>query len=210
MLVIVHCVFDKLEDLDKFILHSSLSPANAGPLNRGLDFLNEVAFTTQASGDVEERCLDGTRTEIIDAIVSWAVHAESPDAKERIGRMQPRSSAQVLWLCGVAGSGKSRISRSVAAVLQKLQRLGSFYCCDYTYRASLNPGNLFSTIAQHLADHDPPRKQHLDMILLPQLRMTRLSAPPRSADRSTRYHCCTFDWAYCWRYCTILNVSQMH
>jgi hypothetical protein len=70
-------------------------------------------------------------------------------------------SARVLWLCGVAGSGKSRISRSVAARLQRLERLGSLYCCDYKNRETLNPGTLFSTIARHLADRDPLRKQRL-------------------------------------------------
>ena len=77
-----------------------------------------------------------------------------------MGRL-PRLSARVLWLCGVAGSGKSRISRSVAARLQELQRLGSLYCCDYRNRETLNPSSLFSTIARHLADRDPLRKQRL-------------------------------------------------
>jgi hypothetical protein len=61
----------------------------------------------------------------------------------------------------VAGSGKSRISRSVAARLKNLQRLGSLYCCDHKNRETVNPGSLFSTIARHLADRDPLRKQHL-------------------------------------------------
>ena len=73
----------------------------------------------------------------------------------------PKLSARVLWLCGVAGSGKSRISRSVAARLRRLERLGSLYCCDYKNRVTLNPSSLFSTIARHLADSDPLRKQHL-------------------------------------------------
>jgi hypothetical protein len=73
----------------------------------------------------------------------------------------PKLSARILWLCGVAGSGKSRISRSVAARLQRLQRLGSLYCCDYKNRETLNPASLFSTIARHLADRDPLRKQRL-------------------------------------------------
>jgi hypothetical protein len=116
-----------------------------------------MVFASQAFGDLEEGCLDGTRTEIIDTVVRWAAHADSPDIKGQIGKV-PKSSA---WLCGVAGSGKSRISRSVAARLQKLQRLGSLFCCDYKNRETLNPSSLFSTIALHLADHDPPRKQHL-------------------------------------------------
>ncbi len=73
----------------------------------------------------------------------------------------PKLSARVLWLCGVAGSGKSRISRSVAARLDGLQRLGSLYCCNYKNRETLNPRSLFSTIALHLADRDTLRKQRL-------------------------------------------------
>src|SRR6266852_1335404 len=119
-----------------------------------------MEFARQAFGDVQERCLDGTRTEIIDTIMRWALHADSPEGKEQIGKV-PKLSARVLWLCGVAGSGKSRISRSIATRLRELQRLGSLYCCDYRNRATLNPESLFSTIAQHLASHDPLRRQHL-------------------------------------------------
>ena len=110
--------------------------------------------------DPGKRCLGGTRTEIIEAILQWATHAVSPDTKDQIGGV-PKLSARVLWLCGVAGSGKSRISRSVAARLHKLQRLGSLYCCDYKNRETLNTRSLFSTIARHLADRDPLRKQRL-------------------------------------------------
>ena len=111
-----------------------------------------MVFASRAFGNVRERCLDG---EIVDAIMRWALHADCADEKEQIGEV-PNQSARVLWLCGVAGAGKSG---SIAARLQDLQRLGSLYCCDYRNRASLNPGSLFSTIAQHLADRDPLRKQ---------------------------------------------------
>ena len=121
-----------------------------------------MEFASQALGDVgeEARCLDGTRTEIIDTIMGWALHADYSDGDDHIGEV-PKLSTRVLWLCGVAGSGKSRISRSIAARLRDLGRLGSLYCCDYSNRATLNPGSLFSTIAQHLASHDPLRKRRL-------------------------------------------------
>jgi len=125
--------------------------------------LSEINFAMKAYGDVDDpktQCLNGTRTEIIESILRWAVHANCPDPKEEVGRV-PKPGARVLWLCGVAGSGKSRISRSVAARLDKLQRLGSLYCCDYKNRETLNPGSLFSTIARHLADQDELRKLHL-------------------------------------------------
>ena len=47
-----------------------------------------------------------------------------------------------------------KISCLVTARLQMLQHLGSLYTCDYKNTKSLNPSTLFSTIAQHLADHD--------------------------------------------------------
>ena len=59
----------------------------------------------------------------------WTLHADSPDEEEQI-RKVPKLSARVLWLCGVAGSGKSRISRSIAMRLQELERLDSLYCCE--------------------------------------------------------------------------------
>ena len=127
----------------------------------GLQLLGEVTFAEKAhDDDPKKQCLDATRNEVIEAILRWATYAESPDPEEWVGRT-PKLSARVLWLCGVAGSGKSRISRSVAARLQKLQRLGSLYCCDYKNRETLNPRSLFSTVARHLADRDPLRKQRL-------------------------------------------------
>jgi len=129
----------------------------------GLQLLSEIKFAEKAYGSVHDpktQCLDGTRTEIIESILRWAVHANCPDSKEEVGGVR-KPDTRVLWLCGVAGSGKSRISRSVAAHLDKLQRLGSLYCCDYKNRETLNPGSLFSTIARHLADQDELRKLHL-------------------------------------------------
>src|SRR3984885_3061072 len=129
----------------------------------GLQLLSEIKFAEKAYGNVHDpktQCFDGTRTEIIESILRWAVHANSPDPKEEVGGGR-NPHARVLWLCDVAGSGKSRISRSVAACLDKLQRLGSLYCCDYKNRETLNPGSLFSTIARHLSDHDRLRKQRL-------------------------------------------------
>ena len=142
------------------LFHYSHSLTKTVPYTEGLELLKEMGFAERAFGDVQGRCLDGTRTEILDTIMRWTLHADPPDGEEQFGKV-PRLSARVLWLCGVAGSGKSRISRSIATRLQELQRLGSLYCCDYRNRATLNPETLFSTIAQHLASHDPLRRQHL-------------------------------------------------
>ena len=87
----------------------------------------------------------------------WALQADSPNGEEQIGQV-PTLSTRVLWLRGVAGSGKARISCSIATRLRELQHSGLLYCCD---SRMLNPESLFTTIAQHLASHNPLRRRHL-------------------------------------------------
>ena len=118
-----------------------------------------MTFAPEARGDLEDYCLDGTRAEIIQAIVGWALSADL--FENVIGWKLPKSSARILWLCGVAGSGKSQIAKAVAARLEQLNRLGSLYCCDHKNGTNLRPASLFSTIARNLADRDPMRKQAL-------------------------------------------------
>ena len=159
--VMVYRVLDELKYVGRFIpVFTPLSLTNTVPCVEGLELLKEMARTPQAFGNVEGRCLDGTHIGIIDPIVNWAVHADFPDAKGHISTML-RPSAWVLWLCGVAGSGNTRTPRSLAVRMQKMQRLGPPYCCDYKNRVSPNPGSLFSTIAQYLANRDPLRKKRL-------------------------------------------------
>ena len=121
-----------------------------------------MAFAPKARGDLEDCCLPGTREEIIQIIVGWASGADPyPHDEFAKGPKPPESSARILWLCGVAGSGKSQIARSVSSQLREAGRLGSLYCCSDKHKASLHPGNLFSTIARDLSYHDPLRKRAL-------------------------------------------------
>jgi hypothetical protein len=62
----------------------------------------------------------------------------------------PKLSACILRLRGVAGCSKFRIARSVAARLQKLQRLGSLYCCDYENRDLKYLANSESVVYFHI------------------------------------------------------------
>lgn len=67
----------------------------------------------------------------------------------------------VLWLCGVAGVGKSSIAITVAKLLEDMGLLGSMYSFEAANQATLNPANFFSTIAHHLAERSPQWKQRL-------------------------------------------------
>jgi hypothetical protein len=62
-------------------------------------------------------CLPDTRSDVIKVIIDW-IADESSDRKP------------VLWLYGLAGSGKSTLSTTIARMMRDLQRLGGFFFFD--------------------------------------------------------------------------------
>lgn len=118
--------------------------------------LADLFYAKNARRDIDQGCLAGTREGVLDAIVAWASQAAclpiSVDSQDTNIAYTPGS--RILWVCGLSGSGKSAIARSVASRLDALDRLGSFYAFDETLQAELNPSTLFSTIARDLADYD--------------------------------------------------------
>jgi hypothetical protein len=123
--------------------------------------LSELKYAPEAHHRLDKGCLRGTRTEIIDAIVCWALGADTPSSDPNIPMMlSSDESSRVLWLCGMAGTGKSSILRSCAKRVSDLERKGSYYGFDKN-KPLANLTNLFSTIARDLADLDNSRKQRL-------------------------------------------------
>jgi len=59
-------------------------------------------------------CLAKTRLDVIKSVTDW-ITDESNDQK------------RVLWLYGVAGSGKSTIATTIAWMMRELHRLGAFF-----------------------------------------------------------------------------------
>ncbi|THU88522.1 hypothetical protein K435DRAFT_679610, partial [Dendrothele bispora CBS 962.96] len=61
-------------------------------------------------------CIKGTRVTILNKIMDW-IHNSSPDTP--LG----------YWMCGMAGTGKSTIAKTLCSELEKQQLLaGSFFC----------------------------------------------------------------------------------
>lgn len=95
-------------------------------------------------------CLEGTRTNILDAIERW-VHADNSDAQA----VPPR----LFWLHGVAGCGKSTVAVSVCQRLAS-QLAGSFFCKrDQDERRS--GVRLFWAIAFYLAQVNATYREKL-------------------------------------------------
>jgi hypothetical protein len=82
-------------------------------------------------------CLPGTRTEILRSIADWA-HSTSVEKR-------------LLWLKGLAGSGKSTLSTTIAHAFQEQGRLGAFVFFNRDVEERNQPANVIRTLAYQLA-----------------------------------------------------------
>jgi WD40 repeat protein len=92
-----------------------------------------------SSGHTE--CLPNTRRDVLEHITDWITN--------------PQNEYNVLWLHGLAGSGKSTISTSIANLFRDLNRLGAFvfFSCDVKKRS--DPATVVRTLAYQLGSFDP-------------------------------------------------------
>ncbi|KAF3278881.1 hypothetical protein TWF970_004425 [Orbilia oligospora] len=86
----------------------------------------------------EPECLPGTRSELQERIAGWA---DAP----------PGASECIFWLSGVAGTGKSTISRTIAKRLEKKGQLGASFFFRRGEKDRGRAARLFTTIAFQLA-----------------------------------------------------------
>src|ERR1700733_14007711 len=84
-------------------------------------------------------CLHGTRTILIQSIEDWSATF---------------SEQQVLWLYGLAGSGKSTISTTIANLIREQGRLGAFIFFNRDVEERSRPSNVIRTLAYRLASSD--------------------------------------------------------
>ncbi|KAJ5774917.1 WD-repeat protein [Penicillium paradoxum] len=100
---------------------------------QGLLIAPDAAFDSYEN--IHDECLPGTRIELLNEIEEWA---KAPDQK------------CIFWLQGMAGTGKSTISRTVASRLKQADSLGASF---FFKRGEADRGNakrLFPTIANQL------------------------------------------------------------
>ncbi|PKY04550.1 WD domain-containing protein, partial [Aspergillus campestris IBT 28561] len=118
-----------------------------------LPAVQEAEFDSFSDRD-EVECLQGTRTELLEQIMGWA---KSPSQKS------------IYWLNGMAGTGKSTISRTVARSLKGTNHLGASFFFKRGEGDRGNAKKFFPTLTRQLMfkisglrsrvqktlDHDP-------------------------------------------------------
>lgn len=131
----------------------------------------------RALRDGSRGCLFGTRTEITDAAQDWATGVD-PQSERPAYLDAFDSGSPVVWVCGVAGAGKSAIMTSLAIALHEMGLLGSMYSFQAANQKTLNPTNFFSTLTRHLAQRNPLLKKRLLKIILKMDPIMRATSSP--------------------------------
>lgn len=95
---------------------------NVTQLNRGYNFaeqdrlLDKLSYTNDAAFDSyhlrnESRCISNTRVDLLHQLKEWSIH----------------SKECIFWLSGMAGTGKSTIARTIAALIADTGNLGASF-----------------------------------------------------------------------------------
>ncbi|THY54068.1 hypothetical protein D6C98_04663 [Aureobasidium pullulans] len=87
-------------------------------------------------------CLEDTRVEILERIVSWSNCASN--------------DRPIFWLSGMAGTGKSTIARTIALKFQEEERVFASFFFARDNAASVSARDFFTTIAKQLATSGDP------------------------------------------------------
>lgn len=107
-------------------------------LDKIIPIVSEAMFDSYADQH-KDKCLAGTRADIINQIKGWASSESSPNGK------------CIFWLNGIAGTGKSTISRTMAEFFSHDKSLGASFFFERGEGDRGNARKLFPTIARQLA-----------------------------------------------------------
>ncbi|KIM86662.1 hypothetical protein PILCRDRAFT_64736, partial [Piloderma croceum F 1598] len=85
-------------------------------------------------------CLPGTRVNVLNLVTDWLINGTG--------------NQNILWLQGVAGSGKSCLSTTLANLFEETNRLGAFLFFNRNVAEQSDPGLVIRTLAFKLAIFD--------------------------------------------------------
>src|ERR1700734_2626266 len=115
--------------------------------------LDILPYAEGASWNPELVCLWDTRTELFNEIWKWIYSADE------------NGEAEILWLCDVAGAGKSAIAHTVARDCFSKGILASSFFFDRNIPDRRTPVKVFSTIACDLVRMSNDLVGHVSQIL---------------------------------------------
>jgi hypothetical protein len=95
---------------------------------------------TEGRGFSRRSCIPGTRTEVLQEILTWAKDTSA-------------ECAPIFWLNGLAGTGKTTIAYTVCQTLQKEGRLGASFFCSRQEDDTRKERFIVPTIVHQLASH---------------------------------------------------------
>lgn len=125
----------KLKDLD--MITDSLAKLSIAIQIPKLEFAEGAPFDSEDEEGRESRVLKNTRVDLLNQIYDWA---ECDD----------RGDPCIFWLQGSAGTGKSTISRTVAAYFDNIRLLGASFFFKRDESDRDHAKRLFTTIATQL------------------------------------------------------------
>ena len=100
--------------------------------------------------EYEEECIPGTRKELLQQIMDWSYNPSSPCT---------------FWLSGMAGTGKSTISRTVARELATQKRLVASFFFSRGRGDISHAGRFFTTIASQFVKSHPVLRPYISKVI---------------------------------------------
>ncbi|KAF5332389.1 hypothetical protein D9758_017365 [Tetrapyrgos nigripes] len=140
------------------------------------EIITKLNPSTSAFHEVGQRakCIEGTRTKILDNIMNWAENGSS-------------TTMAGYWMCGMAGTGKSTIAQTVCLQLKRKGLLGGEFFCSQQIEECHDYHKVIPTIAYQLASCNAEYQQALCDVLNedlqlafkePQYQVTKLLIDP--------------------------------
>ncbi|PGH08774.1 hypothetical protein AJ79_05873 [Helicocarpus griseus UAMH5409] len=133
-------IFDILDHQQKTTLPDVLSKLPSA----------DGAFFDSHANEHDPKCHPDTRTDLLQQIFGWAAD---------------RQSQTIFWLNGMAGTGKSTISRTVARVFANHGHLGASFFFKRGEGDRGHAARFFTTIAAQLVARFPPLLDHVRKII---------------------------------------------
>ncbi|KAK7034967.1 WD40 repeat-like protein [Favolaschia claudopus] len=129
--------FDRGAVIQSIFISAKISDQVQGLMES--DLLKKLS-PAQYDAALRDECLEGTRREILTEIVEWL--SSGADARN------------IMWLYGVAGSGKSTIANTVSHYFRNLHRLGAFVFFDRDNPSNSHVRGVVHHIAHRIAESD--------------------------------------------------------